>query len=136
MVGVLVTLTAISLFYILKDGWLKKVWIRYNTSIYNTETYAEYIDTCLLEKSEQKKIENECTSQKDLLERIEKSWNKMVLEKQDYNCADFDSQLQAQGFFEFTGGPKNDYYGLDGNHNGFVCESYKKFPEPFQSSGL
>ena len=44
----------------------------------------------------------------------------------DYNCDDFDTQPQAQSFFEKVGGTKNDVYRLDGNNDGQACESLPK----------
>ena len=39
------------------------------------------------------------------------------------NCADFDSQEQAQTIFEQCGGLGSDAHGLDGNNNGVACEA-------------
>jgi hypothetical protein len=42
----------------------------------------------------------------------------------DKDCADFSTQAQAQGFFQAHGGsPSYNYDGLDGDHDGKVCES-------------
>lgn len=42
----------------------------------------------------------------------------------DRDCSDFDTQQQAQDFFEAAGGPANDPHRLDGNDNdGKVCET-------------
>ena len=42
----------------------------------------------------------------------------------DVNCSDFDTHAHAQSFFKGTGGSKsNDPYGLDGDHDGLVCET-------------
>ena len=40
-----------------------------------------------------------------------------------YNCADFDTQEQAQETFESCGGTSNDVHGLDSDNDGVVCES-------------
>lgn len=49
-------------------------------------------------------------------------------EKQDYNCSDFKTQPEAQSVYDRCKGlGKNmDVYGLDGNHNGLVCEALPK----------
>lgn len=41
----------------------------------------------------------------------------------DYNCADFTSQPEAQEFFKKVGGVGNDLNGLDGDKDGEACES-------------
>ncbi|MBM7573023.1 thermonuclease family protein [Aquibacillus albus] len=42
----------------------------------------------------------------------------------DRNCSDFDTQQEAQDFYEAAGGPERDPHGLDGSDNdGLVCES-------------
>jgi hypothetical protein len=41
----------------------------------------------------------------------------------EYNCADFSTQKEAQMFFERVGGPNNDVNGLDGNSDGLACQS-------------
>ncbi len=42
----------------------------------------------------------------------------------DRDCSDFDTQQQAQNFFEAAGGPESDPHRLDGSDNdGKVCES-------------
>jgi len=41
----------------------------------------------------------------------------------DYNCADFATQPEAQRFFEKVGGVGNDVNRLDGNKDGDACES-------------
>lgn len=43
----------------------------------------------------------------------------------DVNCADFNSQTEAQKFFEKEGGPENDPHNLDRDGDGIVCESLK-----------
>ncbi len=41
----------------------------------------------------------------------------------DYDCSDFDTQYDAQEFFESEGGPDDDYHNLDRDGDGVVCES-------------
>ncbi|MBP7774809.1 excalibur calcium-binding domain-containing protein [Candidatus Woesebacteria bacterium] len=41
----------------------------------------------------------------------------------DYNCADFSTQPEAQSFFIKVGGVGNDVNRLDGNKDGDACES-------------
>jgi len=41
----------------------------------------------------------------------------------DRNCGDFDTQDEAQSFFEAAGGPESDPHRLDGDGNGVACES-------------
>lgn len=41
----------------------------------------------------------------------------------DYDCSDFNSQREAQNFFEEQGGPRTDYHGLDRDGDGIACES-------------
>ncbi len=44
----------------------------------------------------------------------------------DYNCDDFDTQSEAQKFFQKVGGLGNDLYRLDGDKDGIACESLPK----------
>lgn len=44
----------------------------------------------------------------------------------EYNCADFKTQPEAQAFFEKAGGPSNDTNRLDGDKDGIACESLPK----------
>ncbi len=44
-------------------------------------------------------------------------------ESGDYDCSDFDSQEEAQEFFEDNGGPDDDPHNLDRDGDGVVCES-------------
>lgn len=46
-------------------------------------------------------------------------------EYEDYDCSDFDSQSEAQEFFEGEGGPSSDYHNLDRDGDGKACESLK-----------
>lgn len=41
----------------------------------------------------------------------------------EYNCADFSTQLEAQTFFDNVGGVEGDTNRLDGNKDGVPCES-------------
>ncbi len=41
----------------------------------------------------------------------------------EYNCSDFETQPQAQAFFEKLGGTSNDIHRLDGDKDGVACES-------------
>lgn len=43
-----------------------------------------------------------------------------------YNCDDFETQPEAQKFFEKVGGVGNDVNRLDGNKDGEACESLPK----------
>ena len=45
-----------------------------------------------------------------------------------YNCSDFQTQGEAQTFFERVGGRGNDVHGLDGDKDGVACESLPKNP--------
>jgi hypothetical protein len=49
-------------------------------------------------------------------------------QKLDYNCSDFKTQPEAQSVYDRckTLGKNMDIYGLDGNHNGIVCEALPK----------
>lgn len=40
----------------------------------------------------------------------------------DFSCADFDSQSEAQAFYEENGGPIIDVFGLDPDRDGIACE--------------
>ena len=40
-----------------------------------------------------------------------------------FNCSDFDTQAEAQVFFDNAGGVSNDVNGLDGNKDGVPCQS-------------
>jgi hypothetical protein len=44
----------------------------------------------------------------------------------EYNCADFSTQEEAQIFFERVGGVGNDVNRLDGDKDGIACESLPK----------
>lgn len=41
----------------------------------------------------------------------------------EYNCDDFDTQPEAQRFFEKAGGVENDINRLDGNNDGVACQA-------------
>jgi len=41
----------------------------------------------------------------------------------EYNCSDFETQAQAQTFFDNLGGTGNDVNRLDGDKDGEACES-------------
>ncbi len=43
----------------------------------------------------------------------------------DLDCDDFDTQYEAQEFFENEGGPGEDYHNLDRDGDGIACESLK-----------
>lgn len=44
----------------------------------------------------------------------------------EYNCDDFATQVEAQSFFEKSGGPNKDTNRLDGDNNGVACQSLPK----------
>jgi hypothetical protein len=44
----------------------------------------------------------------------------------EYNCADFSTQVEAQGFYEKAGGIKGDVNRLDGDKNGVACQDLPK----------
>lgn len=44
----------------------------------------------------------------------------------EYNCDDFDTQPEAQAFFEKVGGVGNDVNRLDGNKDGVACQALPK----------
>lgn len=44
----------------------------------------------------------------------------------EYNCSDFETQPEAQKFFEKVGGSENDLNRLDGDKDGDACESLPK----------
>ncbi len=44
----------------------------------------------------------------------------------EYNCSDFETQQEAQIFFERLGGRGNDVNRLDGDKDGVACESLPK----------
>jgi hypothetical protein len=44
----------------------------------------------------------------------------------EYNCADFATQKEAQTFFKNAGGPTKDTNGLDGDNDGEACEALPK----------
>lgn len=44
----------------------------------------------------------------------------------DYDCTDFDSQDDAQAFYEELGGPLYDPYNLDDDEDGQACEEWAK----------
>lgn len=41
----------------------------------------------------------------------------------EYNCDDFETQPEAQAFFEKMGGTENDVNRLDGNKDGVACQA-------------
>lgn len=41
----------------------------------------------------------------------------------NYNCSDFETQEEAQIFFERLGGTENDVHRLDGDNDGVACEA-------------
>jgi hypothetical protein len=44
----------------------------------------------------------------------------------EYNCDDFETQPQAQAFFDKLGGTSHDIHRLDGDKDGEACESLPK----------
>ena len=44
----------------------------------------------------------------------------------EYNCADFTKQIEAQNFFEKAGGLSKDTNNLDGDNDGEACEMLSK----------
>jgi hypothetical protein len=44
----------------------------------------------------------------------------------EYNCEDFNTQKEAQNFFENAGGVSSDTNRLDGNKDGVACQSLPK----------
>ena len=46
----------------------------------------------------------------------------------DRNCSDFDTQAEAQAFYEAAGGPDSDPHRLDNNGDGVACESLPGAP--------
>lgn len=44
----------------------------------------------------------------------------------EYNCADFSTQIEAQNFFVKVGGVSNDTNRLDGNKDGVACQDLPK----------
>lgn len=44
----------------------------------------------------------------------------------EYNCADFSTQEEAQRFFKNAGGPSEDVNGLDGDNDGVACQALPK----------
>jgi hypothetical protein len=47
----------------------------------------------------------------------------------DYDCNDFDTQQDAQAFYEANGGPLYDPFNLDSNQDGTACEEWKRYYE-------
>ena len=43
----------------------------------------------------------------------------------NYNCPDFETQIEAQEIFDLCGGVDNDVHRLDSDGNGLACESLK-----------
>lgn len=41
----------------------------------------------------------------------------------EYNCADFATQQEAQKFFKNAGGPNKDVNNLDGDNDGVACQA-------------
>jgi len=41
----------------------------------------------------------------------------------DRDCSDFNTQKEAQAFFESKGGPQKDKHGLDRDKDGVACET-------------
>jgi hypothetical protein len=53
----------------------------------------------------------------------------------DYDCTDFDTQKDAQAFYEATGGPVYDPYNLDEDEDGIACEEWGLDYEQAASGG-
>lgn len=47
----------------------------------------------------------------------------------EYNCADFETQSEAQRFFANAGGPSSDTNRLDGDNDGEACEELRRTPQ-------
>lgn len=64
------------------------------------------------------------SSSGDIYERTDDySTERPYDETGDRDCADFDSQEEAQAFFEDEGGPTDDFHNLDRDGDGYVCET-------------
>ncbi len=55
-----------------------------------------------------------------------KAGNKIAKGTDEYNCADFKTQIEAQTFYDNVGGVKGDTNGLDGDKNGVACQALSK----------
>ena len=53
----------------------------------------------------------------------EKNIQKYICESDVYDCADFNTQAEAQEVYEGCGGITNDIHWLDGDDDGSACES-------------
>lgn len=51
-------------------------------------------------------------------------------QEDDRNCSDFETQEEAQAFFEDEGGPEQDPHGLDQDGDGVACESLPSAKDP------
>ena len=51
------------------------------------------------------------------------------IDGEDYDCTDFDTQADAQAFYEANGGPTYDPFNLDNDDDGTACEEWKRYYE-------
>ncbi|MDZ5472696.1 excalibur calcium-binding domain-containing protein [Bacillus sp. 31A1R] len=54
--------------------------------------------------------------------KIEEDKNPYSYTSVDYDCSDFDTQEEAQAFFEDEGGPDDDPHDLDRDGDGMSCD--------------
>lgn len=102
---------------------IKKTIIRVGASIERSEFYQEYLFNCVFERDW---TDKEC---KGIAEQYEESpdngYNRMIWEKSDYDCSDFDTWELAQNFFQYTHSFNIDWYNLDEDKDGGVCEDLR-----------
>ncbi len=62
-------------------------------------------------------------TQTNLVRTDDYSTTRTFADTGDMDCSDFDSQYEAQDFFESEGGPDEDFHNLDRDGDGEVCET-------------
>lgn len=102
---------------------IKKTIIRVGASIERSEFHQDYVLNCVFERNW---TDKEC---KEIAEQYEESpdngYNRMIWEKSDYDCSDFDMWELAQNFFQYTHSFNIDWYNLDEDKDGEVCEDLR-----------
>ncbi|WP_066385481.1 excalibur calcium-binding domain-containing protein [Neobacillus mesonae] len=92
----------------------------YKGIIEDSDSYVEG-DTNIEDSNEEVSYEEDNYIEEDIDEEVIQD-NPYTATDIDHNCTDFDSQEDAQLFFEANGGPEYDPHDLDRDGDGIACE--------------
>lgn len=119
----LLILAVILLRAVIINDLIKKTIIRVGASIERSEFYQDYIFNCIVERNW---TDKECKEIAELYKKYpDNGYNRMIWEKSDYNCSDFDNWSFAQNFFQYTRSFGINWYNLDEDKDGEVCKNLR-----------